>query len=41
MKMFNHSKETRIMEKQGGSWKVVSVASFWDYKNLVPVDSLK
>jgi hypothetical protein len=41
MKIYNHSKETRIMEKQGGSWKVVSVASFWDYKNLIPVDSLK
>jgi hypothetical protein len=41
MKMFHHSKETRLMEKQNGSWKVVSVASYWDYKNLVSADSLK
>lgn len=41
MKIYNHSKETRIMEKQGGSWKVVNVASFWDYKNIIPIDILK
>lgn len=29
------------MEKQNGSWKVVSVASYWDYKNLVTADSLE
>ena len=35
------SKDTRIMEKINGQWMIVNVASFWDYKNLVPVDSLK
>jgi len=41
MKVFNHSKETRLMEKQNGFWKVVSVASYWDYKNTIPVNTLK
>ena len=41
MKIYNHSKETRIMEKQGGSWKVVNVAAFWDYKNTIPMDIIK
>lgn len=38
---YKHSKETRIMEKIDGRWKIVNVTGFWDYKNLVPVDSLK
>lgn len=38
---YNHSKDTRIMEKIDGKWKIVSVASYWDYKNPIPADSLK
>jgi len=41
IKMYTHSKETRLMEKQNGVWKIVSVSAFWDYKNTIPVDSLK
>lgn len=41
IKMYTHSKETRLMEKQNGVWKIVSVTAFWDYKNTIPVDSLK
>ncbi len=41
MKKYTHSKETRIMEKINGKWKIVNVTAFWDYKNLIQVDSLK
>jgi len=40
-KTFRLSKETRIMEKQDGLWKIANMTAFWDYKNLVPVESLK
>jgi hypothetical protein len=29
------------MEKQNGTWKIVSVSSYWDYKNTILLDSLK
>lgn len=38
---YTFSKDTRLMEKINGQWKIVNVSSYWDYKNLVPVDSLK
>jgi hypothetical protein len=41
MKTYRLSKETRIMEKQDGLWKIANMTSFWDYKNLIPVESLK
>ena len=41
MKAYTHSLETRLMEKMGTTWKIVNVTSYWDYVNLVPVDSLK
>jgi hypothetical protein len=41
IKMFYYSKETRIMEKQDGLWKIANMTAFWDYKNLIPVESLK
>ncbi len=41
MKIYRISKETRIMEKQDGMWKIANMTAFWDYKNLIPVDSLK
>lgn len=40
-KKFYYSKDSRIMEKINGRWKIVNVSSFWDYKNLIPEDSLK
>lgn len=40
-KMFNHSKETRLMEKQNGIWKIANMTALWDYKNLISADSLK
>jgi len=40
-KTYRLSKETRIMEKQDGLWKIANMTAFWDYKNLIPVDSLK
>jgi hypothetical protein len=39
-KKYYHSKEVRVMEKENGKWKIVNVSAFWDYKNLVPSDSL-
>lgn len=41
MKTYRISKETRIMEKQDGIWKIANMTAFWDYKNLVPVENLK
>jgi hypothetical protein len=41
MKTYQISKETRIMEKQNGLWKIANMTAFWDYKNLIPVESLK
>ena len=41
MKTYRLSKETRIMEKQDGLWKIANMTAFWDYKNLIPVESLK
>ena len=38
---YYHSKDTRIMEKIDGKWRIVNVTAFWDSKNLVSVDSLK
>jgi hypothetical protein len=39
-KNFHHSKEVRLLEKINGSWKIVCVAAFWDYKNLIPASKL-
>lgn len=39
--VWQYSKETRVMEKMGGQWKIVSVAAFWDYKNEIAADGLK
>ncbi len=41
LKNYYHSRESRIMEKIDGKWKIVNVSAFWDYKNLIPVDSLE
>ncbi len=38
---FLHSKETRLMEKVNGEWKIVQVAAFWDYVNPIPGYKLK
>ncbi len=38
---YYHSKDTRIMEKIDGKWRIVNVSAFWDFKNLVSVDSLR
>jgi hypothetical protein len=35
------SKETRIMEKHDGLWKIANMTALWDYKNMVPAESLK
>ncbi len=40
-KKYYHSKDTRLMEKIDGKWQIVSTAAYWDYKNVIPVDSLK
>ncbi|HSO87716.1 MAG TPA: hypothetical protein VLQ91_14260 [Draconibacterium sp.] len=40
-KTYRLSRDSRIMEKQYGLWKIANMTSFWDYKNLVPVESLK
>jgi hypothetical protein len=39
-KNFYHSKETRLMEKIGNSWKIVCVSAFWDYANMIPESKL-
>ncbi len=41
MKNFYHCKAVRIMEKQDGLWKIANVTGYWDYKNLVPFESVK
>jgi len=41
MKTYRLSKETRIMEKRDGLWKIANMTAFWDYINLIPVESLK
>ena len=38
---FHHSKEVRMMEKINNEWKIVCVAAFWDYVNLIAADKLK
>ncbi len=38
MKTFQISKETRIMEKQNGLWKIANMTALWDYKNKIPAD---
>ncbi|MGV3763033.1 hypothetical protein [Parapedobacter sp.] len=38
--VFFHSKEVRLMEKIDGTWKIVCVSAFWDFKNLISVDKL-
>lgn len=37
---FLHSKDQRIMEKVNGKWKIANVSSYWDYKNVIPADSI-
>jgi len=41
MKTFRLSKETRIMEKQDGLWKIANMTALWDYKNIVSAESIK
>ena len=41
MKKYQISKETRIMEKQDGIWKIANMTAFWDYKNEITAESLK
>ena len=38
---YYYSKDSRIMEKINGDWKIVNVTSYWDYRNPVLSDSLK
>ncbi len=40
-KVFFKSKDLRLMEKQNGEWKIVTVASFWDYKNKISKESIQ
>ncbi len=39
-KTFMLSKDQRIMEKINGKWKIANVSSYWDYKNIIPADSV-
>jgi hypothetical protein len=41
LKMFVPSKETRIMEKIDGQWRIVNVTAFWDSGKAFPIDSLR
>ncbi|MCB9051872.1 MAG: DinB family protein [Lewinellaceae bacterium] len=38
---FRYSKESRIMEKHEGEWKIAHVSAFWDYKNRFTEEQLK
>lgn len=40
-KSYTHSKDSRIMEKHNGQWKIANMTAFWDYENLVMADQLK
>ncbi len=40
MKIFTLSKDSRLMEKENGEWKILNVTSYWDYKNTITADSL-
>ncbi len=39
--VFYKSKDLRVMEKQSNDWKIVSVASFWDYKHKIQRESIR
>jgi hypothetical protein len=39
-KTYTYSKDQRIMQKEGGQWKIANVSAFWDYKKKIPIDSL-
>lgn len=41
MKMYQISKETRIMEKQDGLGKIANMTAFRDYKNEIQFENLK
>jgi hypothetical protein len=41
MKTYRLSKETRIMEKHDGLWKIANMTAYWDYKNEIPAEDLK
>ncbi len=38
---FSVSRDTRLMQKKHGQWKIANVSSYWDYKNNIPFDDLK
>lgn len=38
---FHQTFDERIMQKESGKWKIYNVSSFWNYKNKLPIDSLK
>ena len=40
-KMYTHSKDQRIMEKENGQWKIANISSYRDYKNKIPVNNLQ
>lgn len=37
---FNYSKETRIMEKVNGEWKIANVTSYWDFRRVIKVSDM-
>ncbi len=39
-KIYTLSKDSRLMEKDNGEWKIANVTSYWDYKNTITADSL-
>jgi len=38
---FMESRDTRLMQKKDGQWKIVNVSAYWDYKNTIPFNDLK
>lgn len=38
---FTVSREIRLMKKEEGTWKILTVAAFWNAKQKIPVDSIQ
>lgn len=40
-KYFAESREMRLMKKENGSWKILTVAAFWNAQQKIPMDSIQ
>lgn len=38
---YHQTLDERIMQKDSGQWKILQIVSLWNYKDKLPIDSLK